>query len=321
MDADPKHRIVSDIKRVAQELGHVPTREEYRAHGRESDRSIRGAFGGFAVALQGAGLEPKQPPKKYKITAEDLFGEDVREAVARPRQDLIGIAPLALPDDFARTVVFGDTHFPFVNQRALGRALEFVGDTKPSRAVQIGDLYDLYAQTKFARSLNLYNPFEEIRLGREMALKFWADVQRLSPGIECHQIKGNHDVRPLKRIREACPEAEPFFNIDPWFEFPEVATIHDPRQELILQGVCFQHGHYGKLGDHLAYNLMNTVHGHTHRAGLHYRQVRGVSLFEMDVGYLGDEDSKVMGYTSQRMTKSTLALGEIDRHGPRLVML
>jgi hypothetical protein len=61
--------------------------------------------------------------------------------------------------------------------------------------------------------------------------------------------------------------------------------------------------------------------GHSHRAGLFYKNFGDATLFEMNVGYLADETSKALSYTPQRHTHWTKAIGELDAHGPRLVML
>lgn len=317
MDADLKHQITADIKAVTADLGRVPTRDEYfrQSMGKHSEKTVRRVFGSFGIAVQAAGLVPQQF-KRIKVTAEDLFARDVAEHL-----DAQIPAPdnARLPDDFAPTIAIGDLHFPFAHKPSVSRCLEFIGDMKPKRAVQLGDLFDMYSWGKFPRSKNIYNPHEEMRRARADAESFWTEVQRRAPGIECWQLLGNHDARPLKRAIEAAPEIEIFLRIDNFYEFPGVHLVADPRQELILDGIAFLHGYRSGLGDHRDHMLMSVVCGHTHKGGVDCRQVRGEILFELNAGYLGDPDTKAFSYTPQRAQKWTRGWGWIDKWGPRFV--
>jgi hypothetical protein len=312
-----KHEILQDLKRVASDLGHVPSREEYREHGQYSDRQLRNHYGTFTQALHACGLQPEKQIKQPKIKAEELFGVDLLEHLIEYHQ----MQPKPLPREgtFTPTAVVGDLHFPFTNLNTLTAFFAWLVATKPMRIVQVGDLYDMLSQSKFPRSQNIFTPKQEMEIGHKMARDFWAKVQELVPGIECHQILGNHDVRPLKRILEAYPEGEMFFSIDKYFDFPGVTTHMDARQEVVLDGIIFHHGFRTGLGAHRDFNLQSTVVGHTHVGGVTHRPIRGHTLFELNAGYMGDPESKALSYTSGKITKWTQGWGYIDEWGARFI--
>ncbi len=227
--------------------------------------------------------------------------------------------------DFARregsyrtSVIIGDTHFPFHSQKVLNRIIEIIAQIKPVFVVQIGDLYDFFSQSKYPRTHRLMTPQEEIKKGREAAEQMWADIHKASMNSKKLQILGNHDLRPYKRLLEKAPELEPFFQADHLFNFPQVETVYDSRQELVLDGVCYQHGHR-KHGDHIKSNLTSTVHGHTHRAGIIYMKLRNELIWEFDVGMTADIKSVPLGYGPQTWNQCTTGVGIIDEHGPRFI--
>lgn len=219
-------------------------------------------------------------------------------------------------------IIIGDTHMPYAHKEAMEWAIQVITQKKPCYVVQIGDLYDFYAFSRYAKSMKI-DPFIEVRQGREMAEKFWSKVHKVSPRSKCYQVLGNHDDRPFKRLLDKAPELEPFFNDRPLFEFKGVITAQSSRDEIILN-ICgrktsFMHGHYSKLGDHMVFNGMDTVVGHTHRGGVFFKRYRDDVYSELNCGYLADPDSGPMQYGPQRRKHSTLGLGHIDHCGPRFI--
>lgn len=219
-----------------------------------------------------------------------------------------------------RIAAIGDLHFPFHSARALERAYQIVGEFAPDVVVQIGDIYDMISQTRFARSFNIMTPNEEATEGRLCAINFWKTMRKLSSPKAAHfQLRGNHDERPEKRLLEKCPELESIVTIKPHWEFKDVYTIHDPREELYINDMIFMHGYRTRLGAHMAYNHMSTICGHTHRGGVVFEPIRDKLLFEANCGYLGDPEAAALCYSKQKLSKWTWGLVLIDKNGPRFV--
>ena len=267
--------------------------------------------------MRAAGMEPRQEkPKRFQ--ADEILGRPVEETILAQRSQG---APLVKSAHYKSVLYIGDAHFPFVSQDVLCLIYEYIERYKPEVVVQVGDLFDFAAQTRFpASKLVIFNPFEEARLGRKMAGEMWETIRRLVPKAELFQIWGNHDLRPIKRILESAPDCEPFFDLKPYMTFDGVQTVEDYRSALKINETNVHHGWLSKLGAHRDHFMTNTVVGHSHRAGIDYRKFGDRVLWEMNVGFIGDAHSKALGYTPTRMTNWTLGFGTEDALGPRIVL-
>lgn len=58
----PREELLSELRRVADELGHSPTREQFEENGRYSSRPYVREFDGWTRAQEAAGLEPTRAP-------------------------------------------------------------------------------------------------------------------------------------------------------------------------------------------------------------------------------------------------------------------
>lgn len=317
-----QHNILADLKALALKLGHVPTRFEFIQQSRHTEWKIKAAFGNYTAAVIAAGLQVKQAKgkdsenaaKKQKI--EHIFDHDIASHIA----DHSAKKPVFIKmPDVKSILIIGDCHFPFVCQPTLAFIYFWCDLLKPDVCVQIGDLYDMFSSSKFPRSRMTFNAHDEVTTGFQMATAMWKKIQVLSPGVECYQIRGNHDSRPLKRILECYPEGEIFFSIEKYFEFEGVINHADYRKELILEDIIFHHGYSSRLGAHREHNLKNTVVGHSHLGGVVYRNTFNGIIWELNAGFCGDTESKALSYTPQRLTKWTKGFGFIDALGPRFI--
>jgi len=213
-----------------------------------------------------------------------------------------------------------DLHAPWTDINAVTSLYSAIERFKPSVLIQLGDLYDMYAHTRFARSHDLCTPKEEMAEARKFAEGFWKQCQRIA-GRKCRyiQILGNHDDRPSKRIADKYPEIASILGIDHLFKFPGVETILDSRTELQIDGNIYTHGHYTKHGQHAAYYGKSVIHGHTHRAAVIYIKLYDRIIWELDAGHLAQDDSEPLSYTPTKTNKWTKGHGEIDELGPRWV--
>lgn len=312
-----KHEIISDIKRVTADLGHTPSYTEYVVQhlGKFSERKIRAEFGCYENAKKAAGDPGYQEPVKI----ENLLRRNIREVL----NEYYAKSPITVAREYVPTLVFSDSHLPFVNMGILRLMYDFAEEMKPKRIVLAGDLHDLFAQSKFAKSVNLFTPEDEIELAYEMATDMWKELRRRVPGAECFLLFGNHDVRPHRRMLEKNPESESFCDFEKYFEFEGVQTIADPREVLILDDVAYNHGFYSGYGRHRDEFMMNTVNGHTHKGGVVVRTIHpgGVAkqIWELNCALIGDPASKGMGYTATKFYSATPGFGWIGKRGPQLI--
>ena len=233
---------------------------------------------------------------------------------------------LRVPDSFtretaplstqAKVLVGGDTHFPFHNKAWLSWVIELSHVLKPDITVQIGDLYDLLAYSKYPRSLNLMTPQQECTEGRAFAEQFWRDVY----GVEKCQLMGNHDARAMKRVLEVLPAIEHLVapGIQDLYQFEGVTTVDD-GSEVEVDGVLYQHGHK-LMGRHAPHNRQNTACGHNHKGGVSVFSDNRGCYWELGVGCGVDAAHPAFGYQGQRAIPTIhLGLGWVDWLGPRFI--
>jgi hypothetical protein len=220
-----------------------------------------------------------------------------------------------------KALSFGDLHFPWHHEQALLWAFDMITELGPfDLIIQVGDIFDLFAHSKFPKTLEL-TPEAEFKLAIKYGKIFWNNVKILNKNPRCDyvQLKGNHDVRPQKRLLEAGIDIDFLIDLKAPWNFEGIHTVHDYRKEFEYENWAFHHGHKNKLGDHLKNNRKNTNVGHTHRGGVHVEKFRDEILFELNSGYLGNPEAKALGYTAQKWSNWTLGLGYIDKYGPRFI--
>lgn len=81
-----KDRVLDDVRRVAEELGHAPSRNEYAAHGTFSEILPRIKFGSWSEARNAAGVDGG-PTQNIYIPKEKI------EPALRELADILGRAP------------------------------------------------------------------------------------------------------------------------------------------------------------------------------------------------------------------------------------
>ncbi len=227
--------------------------------------------------------------------------------------------PIRTPARKKTTLVIGDIHFPYHHAAALRWVIELAKQLQPDRIVQVGDLKDQFSFSKFPKLVK-QDPGSELEEAKKLATAFWADLRAAAPNAECYQLVGNHDSRALKRALEKAPELTELVgrSLRELYTYEGVKTIHDPAEELILDGVIFQHGHRSKLGDHARYNQRSTWCGHSHTGGVVFmRNLDGI-YYEANAGFLGEVNTEAFAYHAQRrMNTCTLGVGIDDELGPR----
>jgi predicted phosphodiesterase len=215
-----------------------------------------------------------------------------------------------------RIAVLGDTHFEYAHWPTIYHFYSFIEKEQPDYVVQIGDLKDCFAQSRF--SSKIIDPQHEFDAAHTCAKEFWYDVKNYCPKSKLIQILGNHDMRPIRQAVDKCPELLPFLKWEFAFKFKGVQTIYDPRMEFLIDGINFTHGHR-KHGTHMLECMNNTVCGHLHKGGVVYTTYRNNLIWELNVGYAGDPTSPALAYPPKAYVNWTHGFGFIDEHGPRFI--
>lgn len=312
-----KHNLVAKLKEIAIELRRAPTYPEFIEMSGCSHHSIKKYYRNYSILCNSAGLIPYQ--ERRKMPGNDvLFRADIEEVLKKYIPERILETP-----KFPKVLICGDYHAPFQSNYAVAKVLEFAKEFNPDYVIQMGDAYDFLAHSKFPRSHNFYNAKQEEELARAELERFWKCVQIAAPNAKCVQIVGNHDLRPLKRVLETAPNFEHWAE-EKWRQlmtFEGVETKYDHREEFEVAGILFTHGFLHSEGRHRDYFMQNVVIGHLHKLWVQYRKVRGQTIWEMSCGFLGDPESKALGYTPSKKANMQLGFALIDQFGPRVIHL
>jgi predicted phosphodiesterase len=220
-----------------------------------------------------------------------------------------------------RVLCIPDAHAPWASEPVTLKIYEAISNNKYDVIIQLGDLYDLYSYSKFAKSHDICTPKEEVEQGYEWALNFWKNIKKLSPKSRKIQLKGNHDDRLMKRAFERWPEAASILMRaeHSLYTFPGVETIHDSTDALEIEDVIYVHGYLTKIGDHARDHFKNVVHGHSHRGGTHFFKMGKKILWELDCGYMADKEAVPLQYGPTKTKLWTEGYGEVDKNGPRFI--
>lgn len=319
MSSQDAHELVAEIKELALEIETTPTRTLAEAKIRGFRGRLDRSFGGsFATLLSAAGFESYGERRSVKrVSREELFGANIEQALESHKPRVIESSG----NDFKPILAIGDTHFPFAHQPTLDKIYRFAEKEQPAFIVQLGDLQDQFSHSRFPASRNYYKPDEEMEMGRKQASEFWSGLKNSCPSAQCYQITGNHDLRALKSVLQNAPSLESLVreSLVKLYEFGGVTTIHDYREELVIQDVMFHHGYMNRTGQQRDLVMQNLVSGHTHRGEVSYRALKDKTIWHLNAGFVGDSESKAMTYTPQKTTGWTLGWGWIDSYGPRFI--
>lgn len=72
-----------------------------------------------------------------------------------------------------------DTHFPWCDHKALVKIYDAIENMSPDVVIQLGDVLDLYSWSRFARSLDIMTPKEELEAGLSDYRVFWKTIKKI----------------------------------------------------------------------------------------------------------------------------------------------
>ena len=222
-----------------------------------------------------------------------------------------------------KVLVIPDQHFPFVNKKALEKLYEIAKAEQPTHIVNVGDTYDMYSFSRFARSLDVMTPKQEMKKGRKMAEQMWARLQAAAPKAKCFQVLGNHEERIYKKIMNVAAEYESIIEepVRKLLTFPGVYTLKSSKSKLVINDIVFIHGWSTSPKYHVGYFHQNVVHGHTHRGSVSFVAIKGKSLWELDCGFIADSNALPLEYRETKTSQWHTGCGLVDKYGPRFIPL
>ncbi|OHD28409.1 MAG: hypothetical protein A2Y38_16665 [Spirochaetes bacterium GWB1_59_5] len=97
-------------------------------------------------------------------------------------------------------VVFGDSHFPFHDPKAIKGALNLVKEVEPDGVVHLGDIVDCWQISDFDKDIER---LDTLQSNIHEATDFLASLRRVAPKAEITLLEGNHEDRLRRAIWRA----------------------------------------------------------------------------------------------------------------------
>ena len=181
-----------------------------------------------------------------------------------------------------KSIVFGDLHIPFHDDKAVLLMLKFLKLYQPDRIFINGDLLDCWSISKFAKPVDL-----EVHLADEIteAKDFFRCLRKIAPKAKIVYIFGNHEFRFEKYLAQ---EAGMFRNLEGMSLQEQLKCDHFENEVINkhLKENYYRYGHLlighwnkaNKFSGYTVKNLMeekgmSMIQNHTHR---------GAQIFKRD---------------------------------------
>lgn len=184
-------------------------------------------------------------------------------------------------------VLFGDTHVPYHDPRALAIVLMVIAELRPDMVIHMGDLLDCYTLSTYDKNPDKLDSLqEEIDLARQLL----GQVRVASPTSRLVLLEGNHEDR-LRRVLWRMPaEAQALARLTAMqrlMTWPTLLGLDELQVEfvpwqqqsstMLLPKFILKHGDkvrsqsaYTARAEHERYGRSGAS-GHTHRLGMYWQ--------------------------------------------------
>jgi len=210
-------------------------------------------------------------------------------------------------------LVLPDLHAPFIDWPAVWQAHKWAEKHDPQAVVQLGDLTDQKAWSRWPSDVDDWSPTEEW----ERVEKDMEKLRKYFP--EMFVLMGNHDSRAATVATSVRIPSQLVKTMEEIFSAPGWTWVPRDRQLVFKTDrgdTMFVHGDEdGGTPIHKATMLgMNVIQGHTHRVSIRYEQVADKWVFGAEMGHLMDIASKGARYAA-KSTRGTCSGFGILKHG------
>lgn len=215
-----------------------------------------------------------------------------------------------------RVLVLPDLHLPASSPELIRWAARIQDQFKPHKVIQLGDLIDAKAWSRFPKS----STDDSAALEWEKTVKQAELLHKYFPKLQI--LEGNHCSRPMKKA--LIDAGQPPQLIRPYHEALGFKgwTFHLSAEPLVIDNVSYIHGDEVASNLNLLATKMGTsvVRGHTHQAGIIYTRLFNRQVFAMECGALIDETHNAFAYARKNPKRCWLGLGLVeDGENPQLI--
>lgn len=196
-------------------------------------------------------------------------------------------------------LVLPDMHLPFADWKGIEKAHRWAKKHKPDVVVQLGDLLDQKAWSKWQKDPDDLSPEEEF-------LQAGEGINRLKKMFpKMHILSGNHDRRFYLRAAEAAIPGALIRGLHEIFPVKGWTWHIAANDRLIIPSargdILFMHGDEmgGTVKQKAVLLGINVVQGHTHQTSVDHIQGLQNYFFAAQAGHLMDIDSKGARYAAR----------------------
>lgn len=198
-DKSMQHDILQIFIKIFDQLGYIPTRDEFIVHSKLTQKCIVKVFGSYTDLVNASGLAPKRIKKTYGERQYD--SEKIKFTQVENVHDkfTVEIKPYYNKFDYLNRknlsigVCISDSHSQFWDEFTWQVFFAFIKDAQPELIVLGGDNLEFYRISKHqkdpTRAMNLQS---EIDFVVENKLK---KIRELCPRSQIDYHIGNHEAR------------------------------------------------------------------------------------------------------------------------------
>lgn len=212
-----------------------------------------------------------------------------------------------------KILVLGDLHFPWHEHRCLEACYEFSKKYKPDLVIQVGDIIDGKAWSRYPKDPDDLSP----ELEWQQVVTSMAQLNKMFPQLVI--LQGNHCLRIMTRASEAGLCQPLIRTLNQVFDYKGWKWHVQPKP-YVADGITFIHG------DELPGNAWQKaqkigkplVQGHDHLGYLQYVNTFDHQIFGMSVGCMIDAKSIAARYAARNLMRCWLGWGTITHLRPEL---
>lgn len=307
-DKTIQHDIVADVVRVAREIGKIPTRNEYLAHGRFSQYNVISQFSSYTMLLQAAGLEHTRGKKdRAEIKSEEY--EKLKKEVEEKK---LSASP---PPIISSLLCISDQHEPYGHEDKTDFLFALDDKYKFQRILIGGDEGDGHGWSFHDHDPDLHSPGKELEEAvrrLEPLYKRWpnADVLESNHGSLLYR-KGKHHGIPRHMLRDY----NEVLKAPPGWKWQEEFYYQFSNGKKAIA----HHGYSSNALLAAQKRGMSLIQFHFHsKFSIQYWQNKEELMWALQCGCLIDDTSLAMAYNKLTIERPIIGVGAVFDGFPRL---
>lgn len=240
MDKSRQHELLQIFIKLFDELGRIPTRDEFIIHTKITQKSVVNTFGSYTDLVNASGLAPKRIVKTYGERVYDKERIKFTELDSILNKFESEIKPYYKKfdkpkRDFALGVCISDSHSQYWDEFTWYVFFEYIKADQPELIILGGDLAEFYQISSHdknpARALVLQ---DEIDFVVNNKLK---RIRELCPKAQIDYHWGNHENRLFKYVNGQAPALSSLrcLQFDKLFMLNELEINLVARENFIFQ--------------------------------------------------------------------------------------